>query len=96
MKLIASYSRNANRKIEATIHCNEKGDYPTDKIFWSLRVYSDSDMTVTTTGLHDHVSKFFPDPAKAQTWVDAQIIKIKEMVEDWRVNHLPETQYYEI
>lgn len=96
MKLQATYEKEANASIKATIKVIDSGDFPTVNVFKSASENPSDEAWNIGEGTESTISNTLPNPDEARRWVSAQISAIKGKLDDWRSIRVPEPEEFEI
>ncbi|KPJ64437.1 MAG: hypothetical protein AMJ45_05740 [Syntrophobacter sp. DG_60] len=88
IKLKATWSRNPNGSITATIKVVDRGDFPTVNIFGSTSEEPASVAWNLGKGTISAITKTLSTPEEAKQWVSVQIGAIKWKLEHWRSNQV--------
>jgi len=96
MKLQATYWKEANGLIKATLKVIDQGDFPTVNIFKSALENQSDEAWSIGQGTESTISNMLPSPDEAKQWVSAQINAIKGKLDGWRGIRVPEFQEFEI
>lgn len=96
IRLLATYSKDANGFINSTIKVLDRGDFPTPNIFKST---SDNPASATwdlEEGAENTISHTSPNSDEARQWVLAQVKVLKAKLHYWRNIPVPEPEEFHI
>lgn len=96
MKLQATYWKNADGSIKATIEILDAGDFPRSNIFPSPSKNLETEEWNIGKGTETTISQTLPTSDEAKQWMSAQIRAIKEKLDHWRGIMIPESEEFEI
>jgi len=96
VKLQATYSKNADGTIEATIKVVDQGDFPTVNIFNSTSENPSDEAWNIGQGTESTISNTLFNPDEAKQWVSTQINSLKRKLDAWRNIVVPEPEELEV
>ncbi|HIC90609.1 MAG TPA: hypothetical protein EYP21_00810 [Syntrophaceae bacterium] len=96
MKLQATYWKNADGSIKATIEVLDAGDFPRSNIFPSASITQENEEWNLGEGTESTISQTLPTSDEAKQWVSAQISALKAKLDHWRGIMVPEPEEFEV
>ena len=96
MKLEATYTKEANGSIKATIRVTDSGDFPTINVFKSPSENPSDETWSIGEGTESAISNTLPGPDETKQWVTSQINALKWNLDHWRAIWVPESEEFEI
>lgn len=96
MKLQATYLKNVDGSIKATIEVLDAGDFPRSNIFPSPSISPENEEWNIGKGTESTISQTLPTSDEAKQWVSAQISTLKAKLDHWRSITIPEPEEFEV
>ena len=96
MNLQATYKKEANGSIRATIKVIDSGDFPTVNIFNSASKNPSDEAWNLGEGKQSSISKTLPNSDEAKQWVLSQVKVLREKLDHWRNIVVPESEEFEV